>query len=220
MTRLVLSPSLLAINRHLAVVKPSARDRGEAAREAGNAFEREVRAVFEGLHARGVVKHWTWTGPPSKYVWREGRLELVPTGPAPCDIVGVLPDARGFVAEVKHEADGLVLHPGGGRFVGALVRMIDGAMMVAARSDPQSDAWRRAWDDVRAALAMDLALYADPWEAPAALVCTLPARRFLRLERAECAARLRLYLARHGGTPDEIARTLDRLKDATFDATG
>lgn len=112
MTRLVLSPSLLAINRHLAVVKPSARDRGEAAREAGNAFEREVRAVFGGLHARGVVKHWTWTGPPSKYVRREGRLELVPTGPAPCDIVGVLPDARGFVAEVKHEADGLALHPG------------------------------------------------------------------------------------------------------------
>lgn len=108
---------------------------------------------------------------------------------------------------------------GGGRFVGALVRMIDGAMTVAARSDPQSDAWRRAWDDVRAALAMDLALYADPWEAPAVLICTLPARKFLRLERAECAARLRLYLARHGGTPDEIARALDRLEDATFNAT-
>lgn len=115
-----LPASLLALNPRLAAAAAfspasapaTARAKGSAAHAAGKLFEAAAADAFAALAAGGTLAHWTWTGPPTRRAWQNGRLVLVATGPAPCDVVAIAADGRALVAEVKRAGHRLDLHAG------------------------------------------------------------------------------------------------------------
>ena len=95
--------------------RAASRAKGKRADAVGKAFEAVVNDAFEALHHVGILAHWTWTGAPSKHVRRGSRIEMVPTGPAPCDVSALTRDSRAVIAEVKHSARYIDLHAGIGK---------------------------------------------------------------------------------------------------------